>query len=88
MIIDKLSIISLKVLATIDTQLSQAKRKPDTDIIIFGRLAIMILMRDFYQFLPIVGKLLLEKAITTDELHGKAIQNHFISVIILTQQVK
>lgn len=78
----------LKVLATIDTQLSQAKTKPDTDIIIFGRLAIMILIRDSYQFLPIVGKLLLEKAIMTDELYGKAIQNHFISVIILTQQIK
>ena len=45
-------------------------------------------MRDFYQFPPVVGRPLWEKAITTDKLHGKAIWNHFTSVITLTQQMR
>ena len=80
--------MSLKLLATVDAQLSLAKRKPDTNIAVLGGLAIMILMGDFYQFPPVVEKPLWEKAITTDKLYGKALWNHFTSVITLTQQIR
>ena len=80
--------VSLKLLATVDAQLSLAKKKSDTDMAVLGGLAIVILMGDFYQFLPVVGRPLWEKAITTDELHGKAIWNHFTSIITLTQQMR
>ena len=80
--------MSLKFLATVDAQLSLAKEKPDTNTAVFGGLAIVILMGDFYQFPPAVGRLLWKKAITTNKLHGKAIWNHFTLVIILTQQMR
>ena len=50
MIIDEISMVLPKLLATVDIQLSQAKRKPDTDIAVLGKLAIVTLMRDFFQF--------------------------------------
>ena len=77
----------LKLLATVDAQLSLAKGKPDTDTTVLGGPAIVILIGDFYQFPSVVKRLLWKKAIMTHELHGKAIWNHFTSVIILTQQM-
>ena len=65
--------VSLKLLVTVNTQLSQAKKKPNNDTFILGRLAIIILMGDFDQFLPVVRRPLWEKAIIINEFHGKAI---------------
>lgn len=48
LIINKISIMLLKFLATIKSQLSQANKKPDNNTFIHGKLAIVILMRDFY----------------------------------------
>ena len=73
MIIDKISIVLLKLLATIDTQLSQAKEKPDNNTSILGGLAIAILMGDFHQFFLVLERPLWEEVITTDEFHSKAI---------------
>ena len=55
--------VLLNFLATVNIQLTQAKKNPDIDTAIFGGLAIVILMGDFYQFLPVVGKPLWKKAI-------------------------
>lgn len=88
MIIDKINIISLKLLAIVNVLLSQAKKKLDIDTAVFSELAIMILIKDFYQFSPIIKKFLWEKVITTDRLYSKIIWNHFPLVIILTQQMK
>lgn len=73
MIIDKISIVLLKLLTTVNTQLSQAKGKSDKNIFVLGRLVIMILIEDFYQFPLVVEKPLWEEAIIINEFHGKAI---------------
>lgn len=57
--------VLLKLLAIVNTQLSQAKKKPDNNTAIFYELAWEILMRDFYQFSLIVKKPIWEIAITT-----------------------
>lgn len=80
--------MSLKFLATVNTQLSQVKKKPDNDTSILGGLAIKILMKDFYQFPLVVGRPFWKKAIITDEFHGKVIWNYFTSIITLIQQMK
>ena len=80
--------VSLKLLATVNTHLSQVKRKPDNDTFVLGGLAIVILIGDFYQFPPVVGRPLWEEAIITDEFHVKAIWNHFSLIITLTQQMR
>lgn len=48
LIINKINMMSPKLLATVDVQLSLAKEKPNTDITVYGRLAIIILMKNFY----------------------------------------
>ena len=80
--------MSQKLLAIVDIQLIQAKKEADIDTIVYGGLAIIILMRDFYQFLPQIEKPLWKKAIIIDKLYGKTIWNHFTSIITLTQQIK
>lgn len=51
----------LKLLATVNAQLSQAKKKLDTDTAVVGGLAIVILMENFYQ-LPLVVRTPLGKS--------------------------
>lgn len=80
--------VSLKLLAIVNTQLNEVKKKPDNNNSILGGLAIVILMGNFDQFPPIVRRPLSEEAITIDEFYGKAIQNHFTWVITLTQQMR
>lgn len=63
----------LKLLATVNTLFSQAKKKPNNDTSVFGGLVNVILMGNLYQFLPMVEKLLWEEAIIIDEFYGKAI---------------
>lgn len=87
-IIDEISMVSLKLLSTVDTQLSQAKGKTDNDTAILGGLALVMMMGDFYQFPPVVGRSLWNKPISRDENHGKGIWDHFTSVITLTEQMR
>lgn len=72
-IIDEISMVFLKLLSTVDSQLSQAKRKKDNDIVRLGGLAVVSIMKDFNQFPPVVRKSLWVKAITSAENHGERI---------------
>lgn len=56
LIVDVISMVSLKLLSMVDSQLSQTKRKKNNDIIVLGSLALIIIMGGFYQFLSVVGK--------------------------------
>ena len=47
LIIDKISMVLLKLVATIDAHLSEAKKKSDIDTTVLGGLAIVISMGDF-----------------------------------------
>lgn len=87
LILDGISMVSLKLLLTVDAQLSQAKSKTDNYIAVLGGLALVIMIGDFYQFPPIVGRSLWSKPITSDENHGKRIWGHFTSSITLREQM-
>lgn len=65
--------VSLKLLSKIDSQLSQAKGKADSDTTVLGGLALVIVIGDFYEFLPVVGRFLWNKPVTNNENHGKEI---------------
>lgn len=56
LIIDQISIVSLKLLSTIDFQINQLKEKKINNIAMLNSLALEIIIRDFYQFLSIVRK--------------------------------
>ena len=48
--------VFLKLLSTVNIRLSQAKGKTNNNIAILGGLALVIIMGDFYQFPPVVGR--------------------------------
>lgn len=50
--------VSLKLLLTVNIQLIQAKNKTNNNIRVLGGLAFIIMIEDFYQFLPIAERLL------------------------------
>lgn len=48
--------VYLKLIATVNPQLSQTKGKKNNDTTVFSGLTLIIMIRDFYQFLLIVEK--------------------------------
>ena len=55
LIIDKLNMIPLGLLATMDKQLQKARGTIVSSTALFGGLPLVILMVDFYQFAPVSG---------------------------------
>lgn len=80
--------VSLKLLSTVDMRLSQPKGKTNNDTAVLGGLTLVIVMGDFYQFPPVVGRSLWTHPVTAAEIYGKGIWNHFTSVITLTEQMR
>ncbi len=87
LILDEISIVSLKLLSIVDIRLSQAKDKTNNETTVLDSLALVIVMGDFYQFAPVVGRSLWIYLVTSDEIHGKGIWNQFMSVITLTEKM-
>lgn len=69
--IDKISMLSLKMFATIYQQLQLAKRLAQNSTAVFGGLSLVLLLGNLYQFAPIQGHALWENAHTKIEKHGK-----------------
>ena len=88
MIIDKISMLDLKMLATIDQQLLHAKGLPRELMAIFGGLSLILLMGDFYQFAPIAERALWEEPTIKIKEHGKHLWQSLTNVITLTQQMR
>lgn len=63
--------IDLKLLEIIEKQLQKAKKLLAESIIIFRGLFLIIMMRDFYQFLPVIGLLLWANFQIKIEIHGQ-----------------
>ena len=81
LIINQITIISLKLLLSVDMHLSQRKSKINNDTVVLGGLALIIVIKDFYQFPPMVGRSLKINLVTSKEIYGEGIWNQFMSVI-------
>ncbi len=68
--------------------LSQAKGKTNNGTAVLDGLALVIVMGDFYQFPPVVGRSLWTHPVTSEEIYGKGIWNQFTSIITLTEQMR
>ena len=88
LVIDEISMLDLKMFATINQQLLQAKGLSSESTAIFGELSMVLLMGDFYQFAPVTGQALWEKPKTKMEEHGKHLWQSVTDVISLTQQTR
>ncbi len=87
LIIDKVNMIDLKLLTSIDKQLQKARRLDSHLTTVFDRLLLLVLMRDFYQFAPVLGKEFWNHPIGEDEIHGKSFWNRFTIILTLTEQM-
>ena len=56
LILDEISMIFLRLLRMINLHFSQAKGKTNNNTAVLDSLALIIVMGDFYQFLPITGR--------------------------------
>lgn len=63
LIVDKVSMIDLKLLTSIDKHLQKVKRSAVSSITFLGGLLLVMLMRDFYQFVPVIERALWNKAL-------------------------
>ena len=89
LIVDEINMISLELLAVMNKQL--LKRKIDTfSISFFEELSLMILMKDFYQFVSIKKHSLWDKSTSSDinEHHEKSLWKKFSMMITLTEQMR
>lgn len=88
LVIDEISMLDLKMFATINQQLLQAKDLLSESTAIFGGLSVVLLMGDFYQFAPVTGRALWEEPKTKMKEHGKYLWQSVTDIIILTQQMR
>ncbi len=88
LIIDKASMVELDMLSNIAKQLAKARDLSSESTAMFGGLPIVILMGDFYQFLPVIGRTLWEEVRTEEDPYGKMLWKSFNAVITLIQQMR
>ena len=88
LILDQISMISLKLLSIVDIYISQVKSKiTNNDTAVSDSLALVIIIGDFYQIFQVVGRFLWTHLIISEKIYGKSIWNQFTSVISLTKQM-
>ncbi len=88
LIIDEVNMIDLKLLTSIDKQLQKARGSDSHSITVFGGLLLVVLIEDFYQFAPVLGKALWDHPIEDNEVHGKSLWNRFTTTLTLTEQMR
>jgi hypothetical protein len=90
MIIDKVSIIDLSMLSTINNQYKIAKSLDRSLPDLFGRLPIVIFIGDFYQFLLVRRPALWKEPREgkDEDINSQIIWHQFSNIIILDQQIR
>ncbi len=88
MIVDEISMVKLEMLSNMGKQLAKARSLSNSRTTVFGRLPIVIVMGDFYQFLPIAGRPLWGEPQTDEDHNRKTLWLSFSSVITLIQQMR
>lgn len=87
LIVDKVSIIDLKLFTSIDQQLIKARRISSNSTLVFSGLSLVVLMDDFYQFALIQEKILWVNSIEEKEVYRKSFCSKFTLILILTEQI-
>lgn len=73
LILDKISMVFLKLILIVDMRLSQAKHKTNNDTIVLNSMALIIVIEDLYKFFPIVGKSLYTNSVISKKIYSKDI---------------
>jgi hypothetical protein len=88
LIIDEISMVSSKLMDSIDKQCNIMKNLSSDSTAVFGGLPIVIVLGDFHQFSPIQAKALWQKQESNDEVRGQQLWHMFKNVILLDEQMR
>jgi len=88
MIIDEISMVSSKMLNTINQQCNKIRAVPQESTAILGALPIVLFMGDFHQFPPTKGRPLWQTTDSHSGALGKLIWRRFTNVVILHEQMR
>src|SRR6266480_6175453 len=88
LIIDEISMISSKLIDSIDKQCKVMKNLSSNSTAVFGDLHVIIVLGDFHQFSPVQAKALWQKQESNDEVRGQQLWHMFKDVVLLDEQMR
>jgi hypothetical protein len=88
LIIDEISMVSSKLMDTIDKQCKVMKNLNSNSTALFGGLHVVIVLGDFHQFPPVQAKALWQKQESNDEVRGQQLWHMFKEVVLLDEQMR
>lgn len=84
-IVDKMSIISLEFLATVDLHFGRTKFLYENLYAVLSRFSDVILLGGFFQFSPVTRQSLWKVPLSPHKKHRQRIWHHFADIITLTK---
>ena len=88
LIIDKISIVSSKLMDSIDKQCKVVKNLSSDSTAVFGGLHVVIVLGDFHQFSPVQAKAFWQKQESNNEVRGQQLWHMFKDVVLLNEQIR
>jgi len=88
LIIDEISMVSSKLMDSIDKQCKVMKNLDSNSTAVFGGLHVVVVLGDFHQFSPIQAKALWQKQESNDEKRGQQLWHMFKDVVVLDEQMR
>jgi hypothetical protein len=88
LIVDEISMVSSKLMDSIDKQCKVMKNLDSNSTAVFGGLHVVIVLGDFHQFSPIQAKALWQQQETNDEKRGQQLWHMFKDVVVLDEQMR
>jgi PIF1-like helicase len=88
LVIDEISMVSSKLLHSINLQSNVIKNLDCNSTAVFGGLHVVIVLGDFHQFPPIQAKALWQKQESNDERQGQLLWHLFQNVVLLDEQMR
>jgi hypothetical protein len=88
LIIDEISMVSSKLMDSVDKQCKVMKNLNSNSTAVFGGLHVIIVLGDFHQFSPVQAKALWQKQESNDEVRGQQLWHMFKDVVLLDEQMR
>ena len=88
LIIDEISMVSSKLMDSIDKQCKVVKNLDDSSTAVFGGLPVVIALGDFHQFPPVRANALWQKQQGHNEKRGQQLWHMFKNVMVLDEQMR
>ena len=88
LVIDEISMVSSKLMDSMDKQCKVVKNLSSNSTAVFGGLHIILVLGDFHQFSPVRAKALWQNQESNDEKRGQQLWHLFENVVILDEQMR